>query len=208
MKISTEELKNLVKTDMEELSPQWESEVLQTDAIGIERYIEVKLPEAIRQVLLSVSPSMAEAVPFDAALLPQKNQDGSGVVSLPEDWMKMVSFKMKGWNRPVTEFLAEEDPLAARQQNLFLRGGGLKPVCVIGHTPEGVLSLFYYSLPAYVRVHEIEQALYLPQPKEVDGGYDFPRRLMPEVCYVCAALVYDILGRPDMAAVMRERATL
>ena len=44
MKISTEELKNLVKTDMEELSPQWESEVLQTDAIGIERYIEVKLP--------------------------------------------------------------------------------------------------------------------------------------------------------------------
>lgn len=208
MKISTEELKNLVKTDMEELSPQWESEVLQTDAIGIERYIETKLPEAIRQVLLSVSPSMLEAVPFDAALLPQKNQDGSGIVPLPEDWMKMVSFKMKGWNRPVTEFLAEEDPLAIRQQNLFLRGGSLKPVCVIGHTPEGILSLFYYSLPAYVRVHEIEQALYLPCPKEVDGGYDFPRRLMPEVCYVCAALVYDILGRPDMAAVMRERVTL
>ena len=61
----------------------------------------------------------------DAALLPQKNQDGSGVDSLPEDWKKMVSFKMKGWNRPVTEFLAEEDPLAVRQQNLFLRGGSL-----------------------------------------------------------------------------------
>lgn len=208
MKISTEELKIIVKTNMEELSPEWENEVLQTDAVGIERYIEAKLPEAIRLILMSASPSMEAAVPFDSALLPQKNQDGSGVVSLPDDWMKMVSFKMKGWNRAVTEFIAEEDPIAARQQNLFLRGGSLKPVCVIGHSSDGRLALFYYSLPAYVRVHEIEKALYLPLPKEVDGGYVFSCRLVPEVCYMCAALVYDILGRPDMAAVMKERVTV
>ena len=208
MKITTDELVNLVKTNMEELAPAWEEAVLQTDSIGIDRYIRAKMPEAIRLVLMSVSPGMVEAASFDSGLLPQKNQDGSGKVLLPGNWMKMVSFKMKGWNRPVTEFLAEEDPLAARQQNLFLRGGSNKPVCVVGHTSEGSLALFYYSLPAYVRVHEIEQALYLPEPQESDGGYDFPRQLMPEVCYMCAALVYDILGRPDMSAIMKERINL
>ncbi|MBQ7822760.1 MAG: hypothetical protein IJ338_01055 [Bacteroidaceae bacterium] len=204
MKIDIEELTRMVKTNMEELSPEWESEVLQTDSVGIERYIEAKLPEAIRQVLLSAPSGIIEAVPFDSTLLPQKKQDGSGMVHLPDDWMRMILFKMKGWNRAVTAFLTEEDPFSACQQNLFLRGGSSKPVCVVGHASDGRLALFYYSLPAYVRVHEIEQALYLPVPKAVDGTYDFPRRLMPEVCYMCAALVYDILGRPDMAAMMKE----
>ncbi len=208
MKVGIEDLINLVKTNMEELSPEWESGVLQTDTVGIERYIKAKLPEAIRLVLLSAPSGIVEAVPFDSTLLPQKNQDGSGAVLLPDNWMRMISFKMKGWNRAVTEFLTEEDPLAACQRNLFLRGGSQKPVCVVGHTADGSLALFYYSLPAYVRVHEIEQALYLPVPSETDGAYDFPQRLIPAVCYMCAALVYGILGRPDMATIMKECANM
>ena len=117
MKIDIEELTRMVKTNMEELSPEWESEVLQTDSVGIERYIEAKLPEAIRQVLLSAPSGMVEAVPLDSTLLPQKKQDGSGMVHLPDDWMRMILFKMKGWNRAVTAFLTEEDPFSSCQQN-------------------------------------------------------------------------------------------
>ena len=50
--------------------------------------------------------------------------------------------------------------------------------------------------------------MYIPVPEMQDGGYDVPARLADAVGYVCAAMVYEILGQPDMAAQMVGRVAL
>ena len=90
---------------MEELTPQWEAVFERTDGVDIEAYIRNKIPDALSRILLNVSCDLLTPVDIGYGLVPVKNQDGSGQVVLPDDVLRITSFKMKGWNRPVTRFI-------------------------------------------------------------------------------------------------------
>ena len=89
-----------------------------------------------------------------------------------------------------------------------MRGGVNKPVAVLSMSASGRVILDYYSLPAFLRTHEVDSAVYIPVPEIQNGGYDVPIRLTDAVGYVCAAMVYEILGQPDMAVQMSGRVVL
>lgn len=205
MYLSVKEWIEKVKTNMEELTPGFEDDVLQVGGLSIDKYISMKLPEAIASVLSIAPVYMTEAIDIRSVLKPVKNEDGSGRVFLPEDLLRMISFKMKGWSRPVTHFIDTQHPLYAFQNNQHMRGNCLKPVCVLTVADDGCAALDYYSLPSAVKVHEIESALYVPFPAEKEGGFDIHVRLIPSVSYTCAAIIYEIMGRSDMATVMNQR---
>ena len=85
----------------------------------------------------------------------------SGYVVLPEDFLRLIRFKMVCWGRSVTEPVFEGSVAADRQNNIVLRGGVDKPVCVVKHgfgknKPQRVIE--YYSVSG--NNHNVEFFLY------------------------------------------------
>lgn len=121
-----------------------------------------------------------------------ENDDGSGAILLPDDFVSLLSMQMKGWERPCTLLVAANTPVALAQSNLLTRGGCSKPVCVEGVSATGAPALFYYSLPAgasAVVEHFIYEAAY-----NKDAGINSApsNPLLTAVAYECAALLYNV----------------
>ena len=197
-----------IRTNMEELLPENETAEIDIFGVDVGEYIRAKLPDAIARVFITAPVHLLEGKECKDVLLPEKRQDGSGRVVFPEKVLRVLSFKMKGWNRPVTRFINSCHAKSELQYNRYVRGGVNKPVAVLSMSASDRVVLDYYSLPASLRFHEVDSAVYIPVPEMQDGGYDVPVRLADAVGYVCAALVYEILGQPDMAAQMVGRVAL
>ena len=197
-----------IRTNMEELLPENETAEIDIFGVDVGEYIRAKLPDAITRVFITAPVHLLEGKECKDVLFPEKRQDGSGRVVFPEKVLKILSFKMKGWNRPVTRFIDSRHAKSELQYNRYVRGGVNKPVAVLSMSASGRVILDYYSLPAFLRTHEVDSAVYIPVPEIQNGGYDVPIRLADAVGYVCAAMVYEILGQPDMAVQMSGRVVL
>lgn len=197
-----------IRTNMEELLPENETAEIDIFGVDVGEYIRAKLPDAITRVFITAPVHLLEGKECKDVLFPEKRQDGSGRVVFPEKVLRILSFKMKGWNRPVTRFIDSRHAKSELQYNRYVRGGVNKPVAVLSMSASGRVILDYYSLPAFLRTHEVDSAVYIPVPEIQNGGYDVPIRLVDAVGYVCAAMVYEILGQPDMAVQMSGRVVL
>ncbi|MBS6269831.1 hypothetical protein [uncultured Coprobacter sp.] len=197
-----------IRTNMEELLPENETAEIDIFGVDVGEYIRAKLPDAITRVFITAPVHLLEGKECKDVLFPEKRQDGSGRVVFPEKVLRILSFKMKGWNRPVTRFIDSRHAKSELQYNRYVRGGVNKPVAVLSMSASGRVILDYYSLPAFLRTHEVDSAVYIPVPEIQNGGYDVPIRLADAVGYVCAAMVYEILGQPDMAVQMSGRVVL
>ena len=60
-------------------------------------------------------------------------EEGIGSIVLPSDFLRLYSFKMKAWKRPVTDVISIANPLYDKQKNRATRGGINKPVVVINY---------------------------------------------------------------------------
>ena len=86
MLYSKELLIELVKINMEEGFANVINEGVDSGGgVGLESYIESKLPEAIMQVFLSAPDTLLPHVDASSLLIAKKHQDGSGEILLPKD---------------------------------------------------------------------------------------------------------------------------
>lgn len=170
------------------------------ETLTLDEIIKSKIEESA-QAIESVAPmallddthNFADAIYWD--------EMESGWTFLPDDFMRLVSFRMSDWERTVHSAITPVDPLYDMQSSRYkgLRGTPQKPVCAIVMRPEGKVLEFYSckSEDAYVA-----QATYIPYPEiDKDGGIDIPRR-----CY--RAVVYSIAGAASAAIGAAEKATL
>lgn len=86
--------------------------------------------------------------------------------------------------------------------SIFIPGEAVRHPYVFYRTEEGQKRIDYYSLPAHVVSHRVSSARYVAYPARDAESYELLPSLIPVVCYTCAALVYEILGRPEQAAAM------
>lgn len=208
MKYSMETLAGLVKTNMEESGEAYGTAPLpEVDALGIDYYIKAKIPEAVVKVFAAAPAYLLEQTDARDMLVPKPFQDGSGEVVLPDDMLRMTLFRMHGWKRAVTRFIDESHPSAELQNNIYSRGGVSKPVALITNNGSGNRVLRYYSLPPEVRVHKIEEALYVKLP-DFSEPLEINEVLLPSVTYSAAAMVYEITGEIERAAVMERRVVV
>lgn len=119
--------------------------------------------------------------------------DGSGSLPLPEDFLRLVSFRMKGWKKPVTTPIYDTDARYAQQSNPTLRGGVTFPVVAIC---DGETRMEYYSSPLGIYA-EVERASYFPKPNTEE---DFPASLAYAVAWKCAELTLSSMN--DTAATL------
>lgn len=133
--------------------------------------------------------------------------NGGGRIVLPEDFMRMIVFKMSDWYIPVYSFIGADSPgyLLQRSKWKGIKGTPEKPVCAIVPHPDG-LSLEFYS--SYTEGAEPEQCTYLPMPEfDEDDNVEICRRCYHAVVYKVAALVLNSYEKADLAKIFDDIAT-
>lgn len=130
----------------------------------------------------------------------------SGWILLPDDFMRLIVFKMSDWERAVYEALTAENPLYRVQSSRHkgLRGTAQRPVCALISRPEGRVLEFYSCKSDKATV---ERAMYLPWPRiDNEGAIDICERCYNNAVYMIASLALMAYSDGEKASVMAEMA--
>ena len=186
--------------DEEELGVT-QADVELDNLIDIDRRIEDEIAESVRELL--------EACPLkyttDIAFTPNVTafSDGTGYTPLPLDFLRLSSFKMKGWRKAVHNAIVENSADYERQKYRATRGGCIKPVCAVV-MDNGELILEYYTAP-YNAPHVVEQSRYIPYPvKDEHGDWNIDARLFDALCWITARNVAITFGS-DRVKLLSEK---
>ena len=102
------------------------------------------------------------------------NSDGSGMVSLPLDFVRLVGFKLNSWSRAVRELTDGRSNQGHMQGSRWTRGTPQKPVCMLGVSSGGYRMMEYYTAgrnaagTAYD--HDVEYLSYVGLPLVTSGA--------------------------------------
>lgn len=130
----------------------------------------------------------------------------SGWILLPDDFMRLVVFRMDDWERAVYNTITPSDKEYIKQSSRYkgVRGTAQRPVCAIVMRPEG-RALEFYSCKSEDAT--VAQAVYLPYPKiDENGGVEICERCYEAVVYMAAALVLTTLGDTERSKTLTELA--
>ncbi|MCU6767833.1 hypothetical protein OCV73_02525 [Barnesiella propionica] len=162
------------------------------DTLTLDEIIENKIEDAVRIVemsapiyMLNSGNNFADAIYWE---------DGYwGWTILPDDFMRLIVFKMNDWTRAVYSAIPENNPQYELQSSRWqgLRGTPQKPVCAIVVRAEGKVLEFYSCKTENANV---KQAVYLPIPKLKDGGIEICERCYRAIVYYAAGLVQQEFG--------------
>lgn len=143
------------------------------------------LDECCQEVLIKAPAWRLTGESFEGRAI--EESDGTGYVDVPNDFVRLLEFKMSGWRRPVTVVYEMGCNMALKQYNRFMRGGVCKPVCVLSHRKSGRV-IEYYSVASE---HVVERFIYVP----VCVAEELPRSLQDVLVWFCASRVLAVSGR-------------
>jgi hypothetical protein len=176
------------------------------DTLSVDDIIRSKVEEAAKVVYLAAPAHLLEPGNnfADSIAWNETEGIGPGWTILPDDFLRLVSFKMSDWERPVYSAILPDDPLYLQQSSRFagIRGNRQRPVCAIVMRPQGRV-LEFYSCSAGTGV-SVDMAVYAPMPKIEHGSIDIYERCYRSVVYKTAGLVAINLGETDKAKVLFE----
>lgn len=168
------------------------------DTLSLNEIVRSKIEEAVRRVE-TTAPTflLEEGHTFGDSVYWEDNN--SGWTLLPDDFMRLIAFRMSDWERTCYNAISVDNPLYDLQSSRFngVRGNVQKPVCAVVNRAEGKALEFYScnSEEAYVK-----RATYLPYPKiDDEEGIDVSERCYTAVVYTTAALVLTAYGANDRA---------
>ncbi len=175
------------------------------ETLSLEDIIRSKIAEAVRRVETAAPVHFLEEGHNFGDVVYWGDLE-SGWVLLPDDFMRLIAFRMSDWERTVYAAISVDDPLYAKQSSRYkgIRGNVQKPVCAVVNRAEGKALEFYScnSEDAYV-----SRASYLPYPYiDEDDGIDISEKCYTAVIYTVAALVLTTYGEADKASAMTELA--
>lgn len=176
------------------------------NTLSLEELVRSKIVEAVHRVE-TIAPvnRLDVGVDFSDAGVYWDNLE-SGRLILPDDFMRLIAFRMSDWERTVYMAISVDDPLYEKQSSRFkgIRGNTQRPICAIVNGAEGKLLEFYScnSTDAY-----IARANYIPYPTvDLDGGIEICERCYEAVVYTVAALVLITVGETEKASVLSDLA--
>ncbi len=164
-----------------------------TDTLTLDEIIMAKLADAVRLVEMEAPATMLESG-HDFGDNIFIGEDGKGFVILPEDFMRLISFRMSDWKRTVFEAISENDSQYALQSSKWkgICGNPEKPVCAIVRRSEGKVLEFYSCND---NTAFVTQATYVPIPRiDIDGGIDVAENCYRAAIYRAASLALASVG--------------
>jgi hypothetical protein len=177
-----------IRIKLDEILTDSSSQIIQDPTI------DIVLDETVTELLLMVPRYLIKAKPL-ATPGPgsgiAKTDTTVGYVVLPDDYLRLYSFKMTEWLRPVTQAISEDHPDFIHQQNTATRGKKAKPVCVLRYDQdEEAFVLDYYSVDT---AHTIEYGLYIP----VTIAEELQDNLIDPLTWLVVAKVLQIYSDND-----------
>lgn len=173
------------------------------ETLSMEDIIKSKVCEGIRRVESTAPIGMLDSgINLPNAIFWQEME--SGFVVLPDDFMRLMAFKMSDWARPLYGAITADNPIYAKQSSRYkgVRGNTQKPVCAVVARPEGrVLEFFSCNDKSAT----MEMGVYRPYPKiDEYGGVEISERCYMAVVYVIGALTLMTYGATDKATGLME----
>lgn len=199
-----EDIKEAVRVVLDE--NQVSDNMMDMDTLSVDEIIRSKVEEAVNNVhllapiyMLEPGNSFADSIAWD-----EEVGKGPGWTILPNDFHRLIGFKMSDWERPVYSAILPNDPLYALQKSRFtgVRGNTQKPVCAIVMRPVG-RALEFYSCNKGKDV-SVDMAVYLPISKIKNEGINICERCYKSVVYKVAGLVAVSMGIMDKAKTLFE----
>lgn len=193
------EIQDKVRVIMNEAGADEKLSLLSEDTVKLDDYITSCIPDAANFIMM-VSP-LRHLNPSSVSL-EVEDMDGVGIISLPEDFLRLAAVKLNGWKRVVFTACTEGSEEYKVQSNPVTRSGVNKPCCALSYNrqgpvlecfPSGTLSFFHY-----IRSSESDPT--------GDGLEQLKPTLHLSVCYMCASLVYDIFEMPATSDRMKQVA--
>ena len=181
-----------VQLRMDEISPYDSGEIINNS------FVDEILNDSARTLLLKLPVYLCQPVSMGIAE-GTSNADGTGYVELPDDFLRLASFKMTEWTRAVTKPISEDSPQYNLQKISYLRGKPSKPVVVIrndyGDSTVAIKKILeYYSV---VTDHDIERALYIKE----DVAENLPDIIIDALAFQCASDAFVIMEKPEQAKI-------
>lgn len=125
-----------------------------------------------------------------------------GIIKVPQDFLRLVSFKMSDWQRSVTNLSIKGDIISQRQSNKHLRAGIARPVGVLSKNESGVI-IEYYS--TFEQEHQVIDFLYVAK-KTAEQITD--SQMIEALCWICAGKVLSVFGKNSEAAYNNAQSLL
>lgn len=162
--------------------------------------IDELLEEAALEVLLK-APFYRLDISEESGMVGVEDPDDKniGTLELPYDFIRLVSFKMKDWQRPVTNFAFPGDNTANAQSNKHIRGGISRPVAILKKLSTGYVAS-YYSVK---ESHDVEEFLYIAKDK-AENITD--PQIIDAMCWICAGKTLGVFGQYNLANQCYENA--
>lgn len=192
IRVAVDELIKEVRIALDENASQTEYIKTNADNLELDDIIKAKLPEAARDVTETADVELLEPETMKTELT---RTDGGGKLSVPEDFLRLVSLKMKEWNRSVTVVAGEGSDIELMQRNKYTRGTAMKPVCVMAFDASGKKVIEFFGAGS-----AIDWALYMPIPVVENGYLPISRLLRQAIVRRTAGLVLVSRGEVDKAA--------
>lgn len=172
------------------------------DTISFNDIIYAKLTDAVRMVEMEAPLHLLEqGHQFGENIV--WSDGGKGWLILPDDFMRLVVFKMSDWHHSVSEAITQDDPKYSRQWSKWkgICGNPEKPVVAIVNRAEGNVLEFFSCNDDTATV---EQAVYIPLPRiDLDGGIDVSEKCYKAAVYRAGALALSSIG-DQLATTMVE----
>ena len=172
------------------------------ETVSFNDIIYAKLTDAVRMVELEAPLHLLEqGHQFGENIV--WGDEGKGWLILPDDFMRLVVFKMSDWHHSVSEAITQDDPKYSRQWSKWkgICGNPEKPVVAIVNRAEGNVLEFFSCNDDTATV---EQAVYIPLPRiDLDGGIDVSEKCYKAAVYRAGALALSSIG-DQLATTMIE----
>lgn len=171
--------------------------LLADDDIDTESFDEIiyaKLVDAVRVVEQEAPSHLLEQGHQFGSDNVNWTENGKGWIILPDDFMRLVVFKMSDWKLSVSDAISQDDPLYLRQFSRWkgISGNPEKPVVAIVNRAEGTVLEFF---SCNNDTATIEQAVYVPYPKiDIDGGIDVSEKCYRAAIYRAASFALASIG--------------
>lgn len=203
------DIRNLVITKLEErsafLSDNSNGPILSGgDNLGelkpIYDYVDEQLPIAANEVLLSAPLHKLYATAMSSPTS-SSNSDGTGVITLPQDFLRLHTLKMQEWSVPLHIAISVDHPLYRHQLNKYTRGHKDKPVAVLNHIIQSLPKVEYNLLTYYSveKDHTVEKLWYI---KEFEVADEFNDTVAEMIALNCAKKIYEIYGNTEQVGLM------
>lgn len=187
------------------------AEMVGADENNLSVYIQNQLPAAWRRAVGIFPQNWFNASSFLTELIKIVNAtDGTGYVLLPTDYLRLYSFRMKGWKQDVINAPEATPEINKRQANEFIRGNVHQPVCVLRYVSYSNAlrkALYYYSLPktSNASTHIVENALYIPNITTISSNIPVTDEGLIPLVYLTAATVLSSLGKEENAKAIESK---